>query len=371
MNILLTNGNSSIFSGGSVQMLSLSNFLINQGHNTKILFIYSNFRQSKSIDNFKRFKVDKIPWNEDGTVKLKKVINKGKFDIIHAFSESHPFIFNVLNKSNKHENIIINIGHSNKVTNRDMIFYQDNRVKKIICVSNYISKLILKSIPDIQDKIVVCYGSVDLNIFKPVTPNKKIIRQINSDQKPIIGMIASLRRYKGIQYFILAASEIIRKGYNYIFLIIGAIDGWLHKEIKDLIRNLEIKYNINVSSSILFLGEKDNIHQYLSSFNVCVSSSTSYEGINGSIREAMAMKIPVVCTNVGGNYELVINNKTGFLIEPKDYISLAERIIYIVENRENLNEMKDEAYNLVKRKFNEDNRFQKINDIYLEVINDK
>jgi glycosyltransferase involved in cell wall biosynthesis len=58
------------------------------------------------------------------------------------------------------------------------------------------------------------------------------------------------------------------------------------------------------------------------------------EGCSNSIMEYMACGLPVICTQNGGNGELVTDGETGFLINPGDADGLAERLNYLRENPE-------------------------------------
>jgi len=62
-----------------------------------------------------------------------------------------------------------------------------------------------------------------------------------------------------------------------------------------------------------------------------VLSSLS-EGISLTLLEAMAAELPVVATDVGGNREVVVNGKTGFLVPAQSPQELADAIIKLLRN---------------------------------------
>jgi glycosyltransferase involved in cell wall biosynthesis len=53
------------------------------------------------------------------------------------------------------------------------------------------------------------------------------------------------------------------------------------------------------------------------------------EGLSNSIMEYMALGLPVVCGDGGGNPELVLDGVTGFIVPPNDPGALAERLQYL------------------------------------------
>jgi glycosyltransferase involved in cell wall biosynthesis len=62
---------------------------------------------------------------------------------------------------------------------------------------------------------------------------------------------------------------------------------------------------------------------------VLLSASSHKEGVSNSIMEYMACELPVICTDSGGNKELVIDGETGFLIPPEDVDSLIDGLLVL------------------------------------------
>ena len=73
------------------------------------------------------------------------------------------------------------------------------------------------------------------------------------------------------------------------------------------------------------------------------------EGISSTILEAMACKVPVITTNVGGNNEIIEHNQTGILIEPNNTQKLLEEIMKLFTNPEVKNRLINSAYTNVQK----------------------
>jgi len=66
---------------------------------------------------------------------------------------------------------------------------------------------------------------------------------------------------------------------------------------------------------------------------VLMSHATYHaEGCSNSIMEYMACGLPVVCNNMGGNSELVVDGETGYIIPADDAVALADRLLYLRNN---------------------------------------
>ena len=77
-------------------------------------------------------------------------------------------------------------------------------------------------------------------------------------------------------------------------------------------------YENNLQESVMLLGSRNDICELLQDADIFILSSIN-EGISNTILEAMAVGLPVIATNVGGNPELVIHNETGFFTRSAAY----------------------------------------------------
>jgi glycosyltransferase involved in cell wall biosynthesis len=88
---------------------------------------------------------------------------------------------------------------------------------------------------------------------------------------------------------------------------------------------------LGLESTVELLGERDDVPELLRTADIFVLSSRS-EGLPLSILEAMAARLPVVASNVGGVSEVVVDGDTGLLVPPGDPQSLAAAIERLLED---------------------------------------
>ncbi len=86
-----------------------------------------------------------------------------------------------------------------------------------------------------------------------------------------------------------------------------------------------------------------------------------------SVIEAAALKVPSIIYNVGSVNEEVIDGETGYVVNPTDLHSMAEKIHYLKEHREVLRDMGENARQFVLDEFSEKN-YERIKNYILEVI---
>lgn len=114
---------------------------------------------------------------------------------------------------------------------------------------------------------------------------------------------------------------------------------------------------------VFFHGMVNDRNIIYSSFDVLAVTSET-EGLSMVIIEAMANKIPVVATNVGGNPKLVIEGKTGHLFDFNNDEKLAQLLVEFSENRQLINELGEQAFSYIKENFSLEASAKKYAELY-------
>lgn len=106
-------------------------------------------------------------------------------------------------------------------------------------------------------------------------------------------------------------------------LLIG--DGPQRKLLEDYQRKVEITDHVH------FLGERNDVAQILPNLD-CFWLASSYEGQSNAIMEAMLAGVPVVASDIPGNRDLVVPDKTGYLVPIGDRGEFAKQTQAILED---------------------------------------
>jgi glycosyltransferase involved in cell wall biosynthesis len=130
---------------------------------------------------------------------------------------------------------------------------------------------------------------------------------------------------------------------------------------------LALSKKLHLGSHFSFLGFREDIPEALAAMDILVNPALT-EGFSGVIREAMAMRKPVVATRVGGNLELVQDGINGFLVPPADAHSLAEKILYLLDHKDLALSMGDHGHLLVKEKFSIQKMIENTEQLYYQVL---
>lgn len=189
---------------------------------------------------------------------------------------------------------------------------------KIIGVSSDITQLMQKWITKNKLPIEYIANGISLTpyIDKKSKDSAKSVLGINASTF-CIGIVARLSRPKD-HLLLIDAISVLSATYSDIKLIIVG-DGPLRSAIESYITANHYEHLVTM------LGERKDIANILNALDLFALTSSS-EGIPMTILEAMAASLPVIATNVGGIPQVVIDEKTGFLVEDKDKNDLVEAI---------------------------------------------
>lgn len=227
----------------------------------------------------------------------------------------------------------------------------------VISVSHATAKWLIEKRGVPADKVVVIPYGVDLNLYNPGgNPALRTNLGIEPDV-PVVGVVARLHPQKGHRYLIEAAPAIVAQCPDTKFVFVG--DGDLRQELENMVQTARL------TDSFMFLGFRKDVKDLMRMFDVfCLPSL--YEGLPNVVLEAMATAKPVVATAVDGTPELVVNNETGFLVPAADPSALAEKILFLIDNRDIGRELGENGARRVKAEFSLERQVEGFQNLYLQ-----
>jgi glycosyltransferase involved in cell wall biosynthesis len=199
------------------------------------------------------------------------------------------------------------------------------------------------------EKVVTLYNGVDLQRIDATPAAHGLRSQLGlAETTPIVATVANIRRVKGIDTLIRAAADVIRTVPSAIFLIIGEFtEGEHYRSLQQLALDL------GVAGNVRFLGPADNVISLLKACTAFCMLSRS-EGLSNAVLEAMACALPCVVTRVGGNPELIENDRNGFLVDCDDSAAAAEALVRILQQSRTARSMGIDSRAVIEKKFTTD-----------------
>ncbi len=227
----------------------------------------------------------------------------------------------------------------------DAIIAVSEGVKNVL-VDGGINPGIIRVVPD----------GIDFTPYKKAVSSDYLRREIScSPDNFLVGIVAHLADHKGHKYLIQATKLLKEVAPKIKVIIVG--EGPLKMEL-----NRQVK-EINVEDMVFFLGFRKDVPQILASLDLFVLSS-HMEGMGSILMDAMACRLPVVATKVGGIPEVVIQGETGLLVPPRRPSALAKSILKLYNDRTLASRLGERGYEVVHQKFSAESMADKIINVY-------
>jgi len=254
-------------------------------------------------------------------IRLARLINRKKIDIVH----SHEFMMTVygaiaarLTRTPMLGTMHGKVYYPEKARRVRMLKFALSLSSKMIAVSEDLRKYLAGLFGMESEKLITLYNGIDLKKYSSVESRQQS-REILSIPKgvPVAGTVGSLFKVKGLNFLLDAVPKIRKDHPGFVLLIAG--EGEQESALKAQAESL------GLGESVRFIGFRDDIPRILNAIDVYVCSSLS-EGHSLSILEAMALSVPIIATEVGGNPELIEHDKNGILVKAEDPSALAANI---------------------------------------------
>ncbi|MDP4195853.1 MAG: glycosyltransferase [Bacteroidota bacterium] len=263
---------------------------------------------------------------------IKDVLKKLKPDIIHVqFGDNGAMIAPIAEKLNIP--IVITF-HGYDISQLLEDEFWVNKYKRLfkkdvyaIGVSNFICNKI-KKLGCPEERVVRLPAGININDFELIDlKQKKEVVCIHVGR--LVEKKSPILLVKAIKH----AIELLKNEYTIKLVIIG--DGPLRQELEETIKELELQENVVLKGPL----PHNKIIEELSQANIytqhCVTANNGdQEGMGVSFAEASAKGLPIVSTRHNGIPDVVIDNKTGFLVEEKDFRTMGEKIAFLCENQQ-------------------------------------
>lgn len=296
-----------------------------------------------------------------------RVILKNKYDIVHLHTGSWGSF--MLEKLAKEENVprIIIHSHNSDVHNLYGLTREEARRRHFMLREQLNENMATDywACSDVaaewlygdkisKEKIVIMKNAIDLEQFQfNVAIRQKMRKELDLDDKLVIGHIGRFVYQKNHEFLIRVFSEVCQERNNIVLLLIGV--GELENDIKGMVDNLGLK------NKVKFMGKRNDVPELLQAMDVfCLPSR--FEGLPIVLLEAQAADLVCIVSDTITR-QVVINDNVNFL--PFD-IELWKREIEKYSTR--WHERTDKEMKFIHSEYNINYQIKKIEDAYASMV---
>ena len=377
--------------GGGLFVFELCNKISN---NIEVSVLAPLIKDSSKFSKIKNINIIRYPYyffwrnnliNENSGIAGALSKNKLYFIYVPVFLIKQLFAIKKNIKKNK-----IEIIHAHWLIPQGIVacFYKKyfNKKIKVVCTSHgsdlnmsfgFIGKMLLKFIlkntdaltvvsQELKEKAIalgykknieVIPMGINVNKFKHIETNE--IKEKYKLSANVLLFVGKYIEVKGIEYLIRALPKVLQTKPNTTLMLVG--DGMLKEDLK------KIASDLNISDKIIFTGfiANDELPKYFLSADIVVIPSLS-EGCPVVMEEAMACSSIVVTSDIEAFQSHIKNDINGYMVPVKNSDALAEKIIEVLENKNELNSIRENARKYALENFD----WEIVKDRYLKLLSE-
>ena len=260
-----------------------------------------------------------------GMLSFRRRIQTERPDAIHAFFNDAAILTPLYCKSERVRVLTSrrDMGYWYTRINLPLLRLAGRRLDRIVCNCSAVADAVARRERIPLEKLAVIYNGLQLD-ERPSNPAPRGVRGAGLDEREIrICMLANLRPIKRIEDLIQAAARVHTRYPDSRFVVVGESPHPTYRlELEALVRQHSLE------GAVRFLPFTTEPVSVLQQCHVGVLCSES-EGLSNAILEYMAAGLPVVCSDVGGNGELVEDGRGGYLYPRGDVAALAEHLNHL------------------------------------------
>ncbi|WP_314831021.1 glycosyltransferase family 4 protein [uncultured Streptococcus sp.] len=232
---------------------------------------------------------------------------------------------------------------------------------KIVTVSQAVANHIKQS-PFIKDsQVEVIYNGVDNVVYYPMDASSIREKFDIAQDALVIGMIGRVNAIKGQNDFIEAVEPLLEKNEQAVAFLAGGVfpgEEWRLEELDKRIASS------SVVSQIHRIDYYDKTSELYNMFDIFVLPSIKPDSLPTVVLEAMACSKPVVGYNNGGIAEMVVDDKSGYLVKPNRPQELSNAISLLLDSSEKREKFGRVGYQRQKELFSLESYIKNFSELY-------
>jgi glycosyltransferase involved in cell wall biosynthesis len=199
---------------------------------------------------------------------------------------------------------------------------------------------------------------VDLQRFRPGDRGAARARLGLAREDFLVGIVATLRSWKGHRYLIEAFTLIPDERTKLVIVGTGPQEDSMRRQVESL----------GLARRVILSGHQDDVVPWLNCFDVFALPSYANEGVPQAIMQAMACGLPIVTTEIGAIGEAARDGVTALMVKPRDAAALAEAITRLREDPDLRARLGEAAGAEAKARFSSEIMLDRMENVFAETV---
>ncbi|MET0067934.1 MAG: glycosyltransferase family 4 protein [Candidatus Thiodiazotropha sp.] len=244
-----------------------------------------------------------------------------------------------------------------------MALIMSRRIDRVIAISNAVKNNLLNKGVAVDNMRLVYDGINEQRIVSGVQSGYLHNTYDLDGQRVVFGLVGNIKAWKG-QRVLVEAVHLLKQKYNdfYCFFVGAVADPQYQAELETYVSQH------GLDQHVIFTGYQKNIPDIVNSFDIFVHASIEPEPFGIVILEAMALRKPVIVSNIGAPQEIIVDKVSGRLFDITNPQDLADRLFELIEDAAGRKAMGEAGYQRFIEHFTIDRNVAGITDVYDEIL---
>ncbi len=232
-------------------------------------------------------------------------------------------------------------------------------VRHVVTTGEALRRQLIEAVGAAPERVTSVPTGIDTVRFSP--GDKRTARRARGldPDAPIIGIVATLRSWKGHLYLLEAFAKLTRADATLLVIGEGPMRGPIETKIGEL----------RLGNRVRLAGQQDRPEDWLRALDVFCLPSYANEGVPQALVQAMMSGLPVVTTPVGAILEAASDGETALVVPPKDASALAGAIDRLLQDPDLARHLGHAGRNRALERFSREAMLDRMESVFRNALN--
>ena len=267
---------------------------------------------------------------------MSQLKNYKKYKLVHFPDYATPIFYSGIKVATIHDMAMKTMSDKytpmQNITKNTLLASTIRSADKLLCVSNFSKKELLRYYPQVEDKAEVIYSGIEIPTYiKDMSFEEEVLSGYKIDT-PYILYVGTIAPHKNITKLIEAFNE-VQKKHEYKLVIVGK-KGWMYDEVFEKVKKKGLEKKVIFTDFIA--DDKLEVLYHRATFFMSISL---YEGFGFPPLEAMGRGCPVLVSHIEVFKEMC--GEGALYCNPTDNNSIVKQMFYMIEQLEKKEKRKE------------------------------
>ena len=297
-----------------------------------------------------------------GLLALRRYLAQSRPDVVNTHSSTDSWLAALACATLRHDPPIVRTRHISAPVPKNPAsrWLYSGAVRHVVTAGEALRRQLIEEAGVVPEHVTSVPTGIDIARFSP--GDKRAARHalgLDPDG-PVIGIVATLRSWKGHMYLLEAFARLGRSDAALLIIGEGPMRGPIEAKITEL----------QLANRVQMVGQRDRPEDWLRALDIFCLPSYANEGVPQAILQAMMTGLPVVTTPVGAILEAVSDGETALVVPPRDAFALAGAIDRLMQDPDLASRLGRAARDRALERFSREGMLDRMESVFRKILGD-